>query len=561
MGGRTSRRDAGEIKSAEVIKSELFPTAIYARLSDKNSGKDDDGAAIDNQIEVCREYIAENTDLELVKVYMDNGWTGTNMNRPAFEELMDAVRKGEIRAIVVRDISRLARNYLETGIYLEKIFPRLGVRFISVKENLDTATAEDNGDTLLIKLQSLINDLYSKDISRKIHAVYKVQKEEKSFSWRCIPYGYMWNEEHTKIIPEEETAAVVKKIFEWRLEGKGYCKIADMLNEMGVPTARARKKGEDRIWIAATVRDMVKNPAYIGNRVWGRKRKELYKGIKIEHTPESEWIVVENDHEAIISKEVFERVQEMRQEGRANYRAALERNAEARSICVDKLKGKVFCGDCGNRLYYRVMIRNKDGLPVCKGGEYYCRAMNRRMQCIRHSISQKRLEKIILSAIQTQMKIAVNYDGRLKEFRKDPVGKNIETGFKNRIIEAKRKLRSVQAKRQKLYESYADGMMNAEEYALAKESYEVENEKANTNLSNAISEYQNYWELFSSKNKWISMIKGIRNTEELTQEIADMAVEKVLLYKSKAVEVVLKYQDIFEQTEQYLNSVKKGRKK
>ena len=539
---------------AEVPGEVLLPTAIYARLSDKNSGKDDDGAAIENQIEVCKDYIRDTMDLELTKVYTDNGWTGTNMNRPAFEELMDAVRTGEIKAIVVRDLSRFARNYLETGFYLEKIFPRLGIRFISVKEQLDTMNAEDDANALLIKIQSLINDLYAKDISRKIHAVYKVQKEEKTFSWRSIPYGYIWNEDHTAIIPEEETAAVVRQIFDWRLEGFGCYRIAVMLNERGVPTYWSRRNGEKHQWIAATVRDISKNPAYIGNKVWGRKRKELYKGIKKERTPESEWVVVENDHEAIISKEAFEKVQELRREGKEKYRAALERNADLRSVCVDKLKGKAFCGDCGNRLYYKPDIIYSGKERRCNGGEYYCRTDIKNQECPFHCIKQWKMEKNILSAIKMQIKTVLDFDRVKDEYRKSTTEK--VRRLQNVILEQRRSLRNVQAKRQRLYEDYVEGTLNSDEYALAKCTYDKEYENITSSMEKAIDEKKKYSENLSLKRKCMDMIRKIKNTDELTQEMADMMVEKVLFYKGGAIEVVMKYQDVFKEVEEYCNNLK-----
>lgn len=556
--GRKSRRNTENTAPVETLKAEVFPTAIYARLSDKNSGKDDDGAAIENQIEVCKEYIRETPDLQLIKVYMDNGWTGTNMRRPAFEEMMDAVRTGEIKAVVVRDLSRFARNYLETGMYLEKIFPRLDVRFISVKERFDTFQTDGSADSLMIPLQSLINDLYAKDISRKIHAAYKVQKEEKTFSWRNIPYGYMWNEDHTKIVPEEETAAIVRQIFEWRLEGIGVHRISVMLNERGIQSSFARKRGEDHIWIAATVRDLLKNPAYIGNKVWGRRRKELYKGVNIERTPETEWVVIENAHEPLVSKEIFEKVQELGRKGKSEYKAALDRNAEVRSICVDKLKGKMFCGNCGNRLYYKPRLVYDKGTPYCKGGEYYCRSDIKRQNCPFHCMSQAKMEKKILSAIRTQMEVALDYEKLLAKLRRSKAGKEKERQLRDRVNLLQGKIRSLQAKRQRLYEDYTEGLLDAGEYSFAKVAFDADYEKLNAVLEEAVMRHKEYTETVSSENKWIRLMKSIENTEELTQELVDIAIDKVLFYKGGDVEVVMKYQDVFELTETFLKDREGG---
>ena len=214
--GRKSRRNDQVVAVPEVASAEVFPTAIYARLSVENSGKDDGGASIANQIEFCKEYIESCPHLQLVKVYQDNGFTGTVMHRPAFDEMMEDVKSGIIKAIAVRDLSRFSRNYIETGVYLEKIFPKLNVRFISIKENFDTFTTDGSAESLMIPLQSLINDLYSKDISRKVEAALHVQMENGEFNWRRLPYGFRWNEEHTEIVPHEPEAKIVRQILNQR---------------------------------------------------------------------------------------------------------------------------------------------------------------------------------------------------------------------------------------------------------------------------------------------------------------------------------------------------------
>ena len=555
--GRKSRRNPECAPVLTEPSIDIFPTAIYARLSDKNSGKDDDGAAIENQIEVCKEYVSAATDLELVKVYVDNGWTGTNMNRPAFEEMMEAVKNGTIKAVIVRDLSRFSRNYIETGVYLEKIFPRLDIRFISVKENFDSFKTGGNWESVMIALQSLMNDLYAKDISRKVHAVYKVQKEEKSFSWRCIPYGYMWNEDHSNIVPEEETAAVVRMIFEWRVEGLSDYKIAKKLNELGIQSSFARKRGEDHEWISASVRDLIKNPAYIGCKVWGRRRCELYKGIKIERTPETEWVVIENAHEPIVSKEIFDKARELELKGKADYKAALEKHADFRNSVEDKLKGKIFCGDCKYRLYLKhnaALGTNRRNFSL----SYYCRRDIHKNDCPSHSISQRKLEKSILNVIRTQIDVAFDYEKLLAKLKNSKAGKEKERQLRSRIRGIKGKIGSIQTKRQHLYEDYAEGIIDAGEYSFAKTAYEADYEKLNTELDEAVMRYKEYTETVSGENKWIKLMKSIEDTSELSQELVDAAIEKVFSYKGGAIEVVMKYQDVFELTEMYVNDLKGG---
>ena len=560
--GRKSRRmnniQAPDQVHAPVKKAEAMPTAIYARLSDKNSGKDDNGAAIENQIEVCKEYIREAPDLKLVRVFMDNGWTGTNLNRPSFEDMMDAVRSGEIKAIVVRDLSRLGRNYQDTDGLLEVIFPQMDVRFVSVKERLDTKDLDWNSDTLKVELQNLINDFYARDISRKIHAAYKIQKENKTFSWRNIPFGYKWNADHSNIVPDEETAGIVRMIFRWRLEGHGVQVIARMLNEKGIKSSFARKRGEDRVWIAATVRDLLKNPAYIGNKVWGRRRKELYRGINMERTPESEWTILENAHEPIVSKEDFEKVREMAAEGKKSFLEERNRNREYTSVLEDRLEGKVFCGECGNRMYFKKSICRQGNNAPAGFGSYYCRQDIKRQDCSYHSISQKKLEKVIMEVIRSHMEIAVDYDELIKQLRKSHSGLAMEKKLSFRVASIQGKIHSVRGKRLRLYGDYTDGIIGQEDYSYAKSQYDEEYAKLNSELDEAVKKLESYKETVSPENKWIAMLKNIEESDELTRGLADATIDRVTVYKGGAVEIRLKYQDVYELTDEYLEKLKEG---
>ena len=217
---RKSRKAQVQGTPVVEIKKETtaLSTAIYARLSVENSGKDDDGNSLQNQIDVCRDYLDGCPWLRLTEVYSDNGRTGTVFDRPAWNRLMDDVRSGKIQCIVVRDLSRFGRDYVETGNYLEKIFPALGTRFISVKENFDSFTASGSTETLSVSLQNLVNAIYSRDISKKVSTALRAQMETGTFRNRNLPYGYLWNEDKTAYVVDEDAAAVVRQIFEWKLQ-------------------------------------------------------------------------------------------------------------------------------------------------------------------------------------------------------------------------------------------------------------------------------------------------------------------------------------------------------
>ena len=553
---RKSRKnnDNGTIIAAPG--ADLLPTAIYARLSVENSGKDDNGAAIENQIEVCREYIKSSPDLELARIYQDNGWTGTVMRRPAFDEMMKAVKSGEIRAIVVRDLSRFARDYIETGTYLERIFPRLDVRFISVKEQFDSIKTDGTNESLMIPLQSLINDLYSKDISRKVETALHLQMEAGEFKWRRIPYGYRWNEDHTNIVPDEVTGPVVRQIFQWKAEGVSNKQIVKRLDEMKAPKYNPEEEVSEKPWATSTLHDIYINPAYIGRRAYGRRHSAIYKGIRLERKPEDEWYVTENAHEALVTEEVFQEVKAKIQRESEKKRMSMEETKEGRGKLVDLFGKKAICADCGYRMYFK---RHRE---CCKDrhwvGDYYCSSSQTRRQlgCNAHGIRQKYLNEKVFEAIKMQVATALDYEERIEKLKDSKTATGIREQMGTEIKSVSLKIKAIDNRRRRLYEDYVAGILDDSEYAYAKSSYESEYEMLNSRMEALTAKKLEYVETISGKNKWIRLMKSVRRSRKLTKELADAVVENVKVFEGGSIEVVFKYQDVFELTKAYLSEIR-----
>lgn len=361
---RKSRKAQVQNTPVAEVKKEAaaLSTAIYARLSVENSGKDDDGNSLQNQIDVCRDYLNECPWLRLTEVYSDNGRTGTVFDRPAWNRLMDDVRSGKIQCIVVRDLSRFGRDYVETGNYLEKIFPALGTRFISVKENFDSFTASGSTETLSVSLQNLVNAIYSRDISKKVSTALRAQMETGTFRNRNLPYGYLWNEDKTAYVVDEEAAGAVRQIFRWKLQGVSVYTIVEQLKASGVesPERHKRRVGTrtgDNIqgqgWCPSTVRGILQNRAYIGEMICGKSETALYKGLKKQLAAKEDWIVVLDAHPPIVSATDFEAVERQMLEGSAHREASMEWSADIRAGMIDLFAGKIFCADCEKRMYYK----------------------------------------------------------------------------------------------------------------------------------------------------------------------------------------------------------------
>lgn len=541
---------------AEVKKeAAALPTAIYARLSVENSGKDDDGNSLQNQIAVCEDYLDGCPHLRLTEVYSDNGRTGTVFDRPAWNRLMDDVRTGKIQCIVVRDLSRFGRDYVETGSYLEKIFPALGTRFISVKENFDNFTCGNAMESLSVSLQNLVNAMYSRDISKKVSTALRAQMETGRFRNRNLPYGYLWNEDKTAYVVDEDAAAVVRQIFEWKLREVSVYTIVERLKAGGIESPerhkrRAGSRNGDNIqgegWCPSTIRGILQNRAYIGEMVCGKSETALYKGLKKHVTETDKWIVVPDAHPPIVSVPEFEAVERQMQKDSSHRETAMEWSADIRAGMIDLFAGKIFCADCGKRMYYK-----RQRICGCKNvtfrGVYDCSTHVRRghATCFNHFIRQDALNEKVFNAIRDQIQVALDYEKLLTAMRGGSGETSVREKHKAAVASVKLRLNALKKKRAGLYESYVEGILNEEEYAFAKQTYEEQYEALNRLLDEAVERRERFLASISPDNKWLTMMRGVAGMTGLTQELVNAIIEKVLVYGEGRIEVVLNYNDVF----------------
>ena len=328
--GRVSKRKASG-QQTEARRDELrYKAGIYARLSSdhgcKACGQASKNESVEVQVEIAKKFVEEFNGqkngevIDVVECYTDLGKTGSNFEREGFLRLLQDIRLGEINCVIVKDLSRFGRNYLEAGNYIEKIFPLLDVRFVAVEERFDTDNRKA-GDGYIIPLKNMINELYSRDISKKVSTALAVRQRRGDFigSWASYGYEKCADDPH-RIQPDKDTAWVVQNIFQMRLLGMGYKDIADRLNEQGIdsPSHMRYLKGElinERYahckWQGQMIKKILSNLVYLGHMVQGRKRGTFYEGDRQKVLPESEWIVVKNTHEPIIDEKVFQAVQQM----------------------------------------------------------------------------------------------------------------------------------------------------------------------------------------------------------------------------------------------------------
>lgn len=326
-----------------MIKISNWNVAGYLRLS-KEDNENMESNSIVNQRELIEQYINGKEDLELIEYYIDYGYSGTNFNRPGFEKLLQDMKNKKINCIIVKDLSRFARSHIEADMYFENIFPALNIRFISVIENIDSFENPDSIDNLIVPFKNLLNDAYAKDISKKVKSALLTKRLNGEFIGTSATYGYLKNpKDKHKLIIDEEASKNVIKIFNDIIEGKTASEIANELNSNNVLTPASYKIKNNNIevdkkWNVKMINVILQNRVYIGDLIQGKKKVESYRTHKLITTNKDEWIIVENNHESIISKEEFDEVQEI-----------LNKNKSARSNKEkDLFYNFLKCADCGS---------------------------------------------------------------------------------------------------------------------------------------------------------------------------------------------------------------------
>ena len=346
-----------------TTQKKIWNATLYLRLS-RDDGDKEESNSITGQRELLRDYISQRPELREYAVRVDDGFSGSTFERPSFQKMMEDVKAGRTDCIIVKDLSRFGRNYLDAGEYIEKIFPFLGVRFIAVNDNFDTLTAERTQDGYIVPLKNLINEVYSKDISKKSASALHVKQQRGEFIGAWAPYGYRKdpNDKHHLVI-NEETAPTVRRIFQWRSEGVSVVQIGRRLNEASIPSPAAYlyETGEVKTekykgvpWHTQVLKNLLAHPVYIGHMVQGRKKQSFYEGKRQTYVDEAEWVIVRNTHEPLIDCETFEKVQQIAGQKKQEYHEKLGKYAHLKHS-ENILRGLVWCPNCN-----RPMIRYKN---------------------------------------------------------------------------------------------------------------------------------------------------------------------------------------------------------
>lgn len=370
-----------EQAAASVLLPELeeakMPAAIYGRLSVEDEETEE---SMETQIALVQDYINRSRELSYVDTYFDNGFTGTNFKRPAFTRLMNDVRQKKIKCIVVKDLSRFGRNYLEAGYYIETVFPFLGVRLIAVTDNFDSNRKEDM-ESLALPIRNMVNAMYAKDISKKIWTSLQRKKEAGYAVGNDAPYGYIRNPVTKRNEIDPEAAFYVQLIFQWELMGVPIFEIARRMALLQVPTPREwhRKMVEGKEvltckkWGVTTIRHILENQTYVGDTINNKSTQKLFAGQDKRDLPKEQWYVAKNTHPAIIARDDFEKVQKILNKNRAVFQTVRAKSEQIRAGYQNDLAGMVFCADCGRAMEFeRLPHGAEESKKVCY---YICKQM------------------------------------------------------------------------------------------------------------------------------------------------------------------------------------------
>ena len=545
---RVSRKRKGLPQNETA--SRTWRTALYARLSVEDNGKEAD--SIENQIALLESYISGCPDLSRVELFADNGYTGTNFHRPEFNRMMEAVQSGVIDCIVVKDLSRLGRNYIETSQFIEKICPFYGLRFIAVNDGFDTATVTDTAQ-MSMALSNIVNDYYAKDISRKVTSALQTKMERGDYIGNYAPHGYCKDPENKNhLVIDPETAPVIRQIFQWRAEGISYMGINRRLNEAGIPSpgqyrlehgieTNNNRKGRSVLWNKHMVTEILKNIVYIGHLAQKKGSQCLYAGIPYHITGEDEWIVVEHTHEPIISKELFEAVQKINRESAERSRANSGKYAylpREKNIFGKKLT----CAECGAvmKLHRSFSTKRDKAYFTFKCPTY---AEHGSKGCSDVKKRKADLDVTVFSFIKAQMTVFIDMEHTLQSLLAAKTG-SVEQGrtrSKRRLLQ--QKLENKKSILSGLYVDYKEGLLSRQDYLFTRERidsaiHEIETELAEQESSKTRG-------LLTGEMKWKHMVQKYQNAAELSQEMVEAFVETIKLHKDGSLEIKLNYMDEF----------------
>ncbi|MBD5152033.1 MAG: recombinase family protein [Oscillibacter sp.] len=523
---------------------QVWNTCGYVRLS-REDGDKDESNSVTGQKDLIRDYLSRNPELRECGIKVDDGYTGSNFDRPAFQEMMAEVKAGKINCIVVKDLSRFGRNHLGVGEYLERLFPFLGVRFIAINDHYDTLHSNVESDELVIPFKNLVNEAYCRDTSVKTRSQLEIKRQRGDFIGSFAVFGYRKDpEDHHHLLVDDYAAGVVRDIFKWKLEGISAEDIADRLNGTGVLTPMDYKRSqgmrystsfrikEESVWSAGMVLRILKNPVYIGVLEQGRVTTPSYKVKRVVMKPREEWAVVENCHEPIIDRYDFDSVQRV---------LALDTRTSVGGKAVELFSGMAYCGECGSSMIRKTVPSRKKRYVY-----YVCAAHKNEKTCSAHSMRVEALDEIVLTALKKHIQDVIDLSDLLELTDTAQLQQASVKKLQARLEKKQGEIDRNQTLLRSLYESLHDGVIDREEYENLKKTYSRRRTEAEEQAEAIQTEIDRELGSFSQDRQWMNQFRKYQNITALDRTIVVSLIERILIYREHRVEIVYRWYDEFQ---------------
>ena len=557
--GRTSKRkgNAAIIGRSETSVKKVFKAALYARLSSDQDEKKNE--SIDVQIAIGRKFVAEfneqhgNEKIEIVDCYKDLGKTGTNFKRDEFQRLMQDVRFGDIDCIIVKDLSRFGRNYLEAGNYIEKIFPFLGVRFIAVADGYDTGADGNETKQMATEIKNLVNDMYAKDFSVKARVHLKKRREEGSYVGGPPPYGYIadWKNKKRVLVPDENTVEIVRLIFQKFVDAESYAAVVDLLNGMRIcPPSVYKKTGEVyaepeakyKGWDKGSVERIIKSKTYIGTLEQGKTSITFHDESNRIHKGKDDWVIRENVHEAIITAEVFDAAQAVVQKMRCK-KTQQKHPTQGYPMEENLFDSVLFCGACGRKMTRNSYVKEyADGHKERKYGYFCLNAGSTKVDTCDQSnrISKIELLDILLPLMQKEFVCFLDRPKSYTEIGQEKLH-DVELELNKRVRDIEKSMFLTKEHETEAYMEYRAGRMEQKDFVAYKLKVKEQYEELEQQKQELEKEQKRLFAVSERYLKAIRSLTKLKSGKNLTKEMIEALIKKIYVYPGKRIEVIFQY--------------------
>ncbi len=523
-----------------------WKAAEYLRIS-REDGDKEESDSIGSQKDITHEYIEQHDDIAFAGEYVDDGWSGTTFARPDFERMISDVKKGGVNCIIVKDLSRLGRNYILVGQYLEMIFPLLNIRFISVVDRIDSVKDPASINNALVSFKNVMNDEYCRDISNKVRASLDRKRSKGEFIGSFASYGYRKDpaDRHHLVI-DPAAAEVVRSIYQWFLGGMSIIGIAKKLNQLGVPSPTMYKKqlgypyrhptGElcDGLWPDSSVKRILKNRIYTGDMVQSKTKIKSYKVQVCTTVPEEKWIIVPDTHEAVIPREQFETVQQL-----------LRRDTRTAPgvTHVSIFGGYIRCADCRRAMGKKTAVQ-----PYKKYYYYVCQTFRKGggTACTKHTIREEKLYQAVLATIQSQIQLAVSIDSVLQSLKEQNAKAHRPSRLDAMVAMKKQEHVKISQFKMDLYPDWKSGILSQSEYLSLKEKFDRQLAQLEQAAANIEEEIRRYQETTGTENRFTQHFLKYRNITELTREVIVELIEMIYVHEGGTITIDFRYQDEYQ---------------